>query len=119
MIHIFVFGWAMEYVFFMLEIASAFIFFYYWERLDPRTHQTVGWIYAFSAWISLVLITGITAFMLNPGAWPRAPRLLGGLLQPAIPAAGAGAHRRVAPAGIALRLPARGAHGEADLALRG
>jgi cytochrome d ubiquinol oxidase subunit I len=70
LIHIFVFGWAMEYVFFLVEITSAFIFYYYWERLDPWTHQAVVWIYAFSAWMSLVLITGITAFMLNPGSWP-------------------------------------------------
>jgi cytochrome bd-type quinol oxidase subunit 1 len=71
LIHTFVFGWAMEYVFFVLEIVSAFIFYYYWGRLEPKTHQIVGWIYAVSAWISLVLITGITAFMLNPGDWPQ------------------------------------------------
>ncbi len=69
LIHTFVFGWAMEYVFFVLEIVSAFIFYYYWGRLAPRTHVQIGWIYAASAWISLVLITGITGFMLNPGAW--------------------------------------------------
>lgn len=71
LIHTFVFGWAMEYVFFVLEIVSAFIFFYYWGKLDPKTHQAMGWIYAFSAWMSLVLITGITAFMLHPGDWPQ------------------------------------------------
>jgi cytochrome d ubiquinol oxidase subunit I len=70
LIHVFVFGWAMEYVFFLVEVTSAFIFYYYWDRLDPWTHQMVAWIYAFSAWMSLVLITGITAFMLNPGGWP-------------------------------------------------
>ncbi|MDW8329258.1 MAG: cytochrome ubiquinol oxidase subunit I [Candidatus Bipolaricaulota bacterium] len=69
LIHTFVFGWAMEYVFFVLEIVSAFIFFYFWGKLDPKTHQAMAWIYAFSAWMSLVLITGITGFMLNPGAW--------------------------------------------------
>lgn len=69
LIHIFVFGWAMEYVFFVLEIAAAFIFYYYWGRLEAKTHQTIGWIYAIAAWISLVLITGITAFMLNPGGY--------------------------------------------------
>ncbi len=69
LIHTFVFGWAMEYVFFVLEIVSAFIFYYYWGRLDRRTHVAIGWIYAVSAWVSMVLITGITAFMLNPGAW--------------------------------------------------
>ncbi|MDR7497787.1 MAG: cytochrome ubiquinol oxidase subunit I, partial [Armatimonadota bacterium] len=64
LIQTFVFGWAMEYVFFVLEIVSAFIFYYFWGRLPQRTHVTVGWIYAASAWMSLVLITGITAFML-------------------------------------------------------
>ncbi len=71
LIHGFVFGWAMEYVFFIVEILAAFIFYYFWGRLQPRTHQFMGWIYAVSAWMSLVLITGITAFMLNPGDWPE------------------------------------------------
>jgi len=71
LIRTFVFGWAMEWAFFVVEITSAFIFFYYWGRLPPRTHVRIGWIYGAAAWISLVLITGITAFMLNPGAWPH------------------------------------------------
>ncbi len=69
LIHTFVWGWAMEYVCFLLEIVSAFIFYYAWNRLTPRAHQRVAWIYAIAAWVSLVLITGITAFMLNPGDW--------------------------------------------------
>ena len=69
LIHIFVFGWAMEYVFFVIEIVSAFIFHYYWGRLAPKTHAAIGWIYAISAYISLVLITGITAFQLDMGNW--------------------------------------------------
>ncbi|MCL4538186.1 MAG: cytochrome ubiquinol oxidase subunit I [Bacteroidetes bacterium] len=69
LIHIFVFGWAMEYVFFVIEIVSAFVFHYYWGRLDPKTHAAIGWIYAISAYISLVLITGITAFQLDIGNW--------------------------------------------------
>ncbi|MBI2875793.1 MAG: cytochrome ubiquinol oxidase subunit I [Candidatus Tectomicrobia bacterium] len=82
LIHIFVFGWAIEYVFFIVEIASAFIFFYYWGRLDPKTHRIIGWIYAISAWISLVLITGITAFMLHPGAWPQDQNFWTGFFNP-------------------------------------
>jgi len=73
LIHIFVFGWAMEYVFFVIEIASAFLFFYFWDRLPSKTHTTFGYIYAVSAWISLVLITTITAFMLNSGNWVETP----------------------------------------------
>jgi cytochrome d ubiquinol oxidase subunit I len=73
LIHIFVFAWAMEYVFFLVEIASAFLFFYFWDRLPAKTHTIFGYIYAVSAWISLVLITSITAFMLNSGNWVNTP----------------------------------------------
>ncbi len=69
LIHVFVFGWATEWVFFVLELVSAFAFYYLWDRLPPREHVALGWIYAFSAWMSLVLITGITAFMLTSGSW--------------------------------------------------
>lgn len=82
LIHTFVFGWAMEYVFFVLEIASAFIFYYYWDKLPGKTHITVGWIYGISAWISLVLITAITAFMLNPGAWVHTHDFWAGFFNP-------------------------------------
>jgi cytochrome d ubiquinol oxidase subunit I len=69
LIHIFAFVWAMEYATFLVEIVSAFVFFHDWRRLDARTHQAALWSYAGSAWLSLVLITGITAFMLHSGNW--------------------------------------------------
>ncbi len=65
LIRIFVFGWAIEWCFFLLEIVSAFVFYYAWNRLSSKASAIIGWIYGLSAWISLVLITGITAFMLN------------------------------------------------------
>ncbi len=71
LIRTFVFGWAAEWVFFVLELASAFIVYYCWGKLAEKTHVTMAWIYALAAWISLVLITGITAFMANPGDWPE------------------------------------------------
>jgi len=82
LIRTFVFGWAMEWVFFVVEIAAAFIFYYYWGRLAQKTHLTIGWIYALAAWISLVLITGITAFMLNPGGWIESRSFWVGFLNP-------------------------------------
>ncbi|MBO9362318.1 MAG: cytochrome ubiquinol oxidase subunit I [Thermoflexus sp.] len=69
LIHVFVFGWATEWVVFVVEIVSAFAFYYLWDRLRPREHMAMGWIYAASAWLSLVLITGITSFMLTTGRW--------------------------------------------------
>lgn len=82
LIRTFVFGWAIEWVFFVIEIVSAFIFLYAWDRLEPKTHTRIGWIYGVAAWLSLVIITGITAFMLNPGDWPRRPGFWVGLFNP-------------------------------------
>lgn len=69
LIRTFVFAWAAEYVFFAIEIVSAFLFWYGWGRLEPKAHLVVLWIYAGAAWISLAIITPITSFMLNPGDW--------------------------------------------------
>jgi cytochrome bd-type quinol oxidase subunit 1/mono/diheme cytochrome c family protein len=82
LIHTFVFGWAIEYVFFVIEIAAAFIFYYFWGRLHPKTHVQIGWIYAAAAWISLVLITAITGFMLHPGGWLERPSFWVGFFNP-------------------------------------
>jgi mono/diheme cytochrome c family protein len=69
LIHVFVWGWAIEWVFFIVEIAAAFIYYYGWDRLDPKTHLRVGWIYFAAAWASLLVINGILTFMLTPGRW--------------------------------------------------
>ena len=69
LIHAYVWGWAMEWVFFFVEIAAALVYYYGWEKLAPRVHETVGWIYFGAAFISLVIINGIITFMLTPGGW--------------------------------------------------
>jgi len=69
LIHAFVFGWATEWVTFVIELVAAFGLFYFWDRFTPRAHIQVALAYALAAWVSLVLITGITAFMLSTGAW--------------------------------------------------
>lgn len=82
LIHKFVFAWAMEYVFFILEIVSAFVYFYLWDKLTPKTHQLAVNIYAFSAWMSLFIITGITGYMLNPGEAPASQSMWAGFFNP-------------------------------------
>mgnify|MGYP001004224545 CR=1 FL=1 len=69
LIHTFVFGWATEWVFFLVEIVALFVYFYTFGKMDDRTHQTIGWIYFGAAWMSLFLINGIIDFMLTPGTW--------------------------------------------------
>ncbi len=69
LIHHFVWGWAIEWTFFVVEILAAILYFYGWRRLAPRAHLTLGWIYFAAAFLSLVVINGILAFMLTPGRW--------------------------------------------------
>ena len=69
LIHTFVFGWAAEWVFFMVEIVAAFVYYYMFGRMDSSTHLKIGWVYFISAWMSLFLINGIICFMLTPGGW--------------------------------------------------
>lgn len=70
LIHNFVFGWAIEWCFFIVEIAAAVTYYYTWDRIDPKVHQNIGWLYAASSWCTLAIINGILTFMLTPGsAW--------------------------------------------------
>jgi len=69
LIHTFVYGWAAEWVWFLVEITALLVYYYTFSRMDSRTHQVVGWIYFIAAWLSLFLINGIIDFMLTPGAW--------------------------------------------------
>ncbi|MHC1699147.1 MAG: c-type cytochrome [Geobacteraceae bacterium] len=69
LIHTFVFGWATEWVFFLVEIVAIFVYYYCFDSMEPKTHQKVGWIYFVAAWLSLFVINGIIGFMLTPGQW--------------------------------------------------
>jgi cytochrome bd ubiquinol oxidase subunit I len=67
LIHNFVFGWAMEWVFFLVELTTIAVYYYTWNRVDEKLHLTVGWVYAGASVATLVIINGILAFMLTPG----------------------------------------------------
>ena len=49
LIHIYVWGWAIEWVFFFLEITSALLYLSGWDKLEPKLHQWYGWIYFVTA----------------------------------------------------------------------
>jgi len=67
LIHNFVFGWAIEWVFFLVELATAAVYYYTWNRIDAKLHLTVGWVYAGASAATLIIINGILSFMLTPG----------------------------------------------------
>jgi len=67
LIHNFVFGWAIEWVFFMVELTTIAVYYYTWDKIDEKLHLTVGWVYAVASVATLVIINGILTFMLTPG----------------------------------------------------
>jgi cytochrome bd-type quinol oxidase subunit 1 len=67
LIHNFVFGWALEWVFFLVELTTIAVYYYTWDRIPQKLHLKVGWVYAVSSVCTLIIINGILTFMLTPG----------------------------------------------------
>jgi len=82
LIHQFVWGWALEWVSFFLEITAALLYFYGWDKLDRRTHVWLGWVYFITAFISMVIINGIITFMLTSGTWVETRGFWAGYFNP-------------------------------------
>ncbi len=68
LIHNFVFGWAIEWIFFLLELSAAAVYYYTWHRIPAKTHLALGWFYAVVSFLTLFIINGILTFMLTPSA---------------------------------------------------
>lgn len=82
LIHTFVWGWAIEWVFFFVEMAAALLYVGTWDRVSRRTHLALGWIYFVAAYLSLVVINGIVTFMLTPGRWLETRAFWDGFFNP-------------------------------------
>ncbi|MBK9090242.1 MAG: cytochrome ubiquinol oxidase subunit I [Holophagales bacterium] len=82
LIHTFVWAWATEWTFFLLEVVTALAWVATWGKVSPRTHLLLIWLYAFAAFMSLVVIQGILGFMLTPGSYPRTFSFWDGFLNP-------------------------------------
>ena len=67
LIHNFVFGWATEWVVFLVELSLAAAYYYTWDRIPEKTHERIGWLYAITSFLTLVIINGILTFKLTPG----------------------------------------------------
>jgi len=82
LIHAYVWGWAIEWVFFFLEITAALLYLYGWDKLEPRLHEWYGWIYFIAAFLSMVIINGIITFMLTSGSWAKNHEFWRGFFNP-------------------------------------
>jgi mono/diheme cytochrome c family protein len=82
LIHTFVWAWATEWTFFLLEVVTALAWVATWDKVSPRTHLFLIWTYAFAAFMSLVVIQGILGFMLTPGRFPATLSFWDGFVNP-------------------------------------
>lgn len=82
LIHNYVWGWAAEWGFFILEVATALAYYATWDKVRPRTHLLIIWLYVFAAYMSLVVIQGIISFMLTPGRWLETHSFWDGIFNP-------------------------------------
>ena len=82
LIHNFVWGWAIEWIFFVLEIVSILIYYYTWDKVSPKFHNFVAWLYFIGAYLSLVIINGIITFQLTPGKWIKTHAFWDGFFNP-------------------------------------
>jgi mono/diheme cytochrome c family protein len=82
LIHTYVWGWAIEWVFFILEIVAALIYYTTWDKITKGAHLLVGWLYFVGAYLSLVIINGIITFMLTPGRWLESGAFWDGFFNP-------------------------------------
>ncbi len=82
LIHNYVWGWAIEWGFFILEVVTALLYYATWDKVRPRTHLLIIWLYFAAAYLSLVIIQGILSFMLTPGRWLATHSFWDGFLNP-------------------------------------
>jgi mono/diheme cytochrome c family protein len=82
LMRLFFWVWAIEWVVFLVELVSGYVYYYTWDRISPRLHLWIGWLYALCAILSLVLINGILTFMLTPGDWAQTGKLYDAWLNP-------------------------------------
>lgn len=82
LVHFFAFGWATEWVFFLGEIITLFVYYYTFGKMEKRNHLLVGWLYFVFGWASLFIINGIITFMLTPGKWIQTGDFWDGFFNP-------------------------------------
>ncbi len=82
LIHSFVFGWAIEWVFFIGEITALLIYHYRHDQMKEKDRLMIAFLYFLFAWLSMVIINGILSFMLTPGKWLESYGFWAGFFNP-------------------------------------
>jgi mono/diheme cytochrome c family protein len=71
LIHSFVWKWATEWVFFVIEVVGVYMLVYLAGKVDRRTHLNIALVFGLAGYTTMLIIIGILSFMMWPGqpAW--------------------------------------------------
>jgi len=67
LIHSFVWKWATEWVFFVIEVVGVYLLVYLAGKVDQRTHLRISVLFATVSYATMLSIVGILSFMMGPG----------------------------------------------------
>ena len=67
LIHSYVWFWATEWVFFVIEVIGIYLLVYLAGRVDNRSYLQIAWIFGVASWATMLVIVGILSFMMWPG----------------------------------------------------
>lgn len=67
LIHSFVWKWATEWVFFVIEVVGVYMIVYLVGKVDKKTHMKISLIFGIASVATMVIIVGILSFMMLPG----------------------------------------------------
>ncbi len=67
LIHSFVWKWATEWVFFVIEVVGVYMLTHLATRLDAKTYLRIAVIFGLTSYTTMLVIVGILSFMMWPG----------------------------------------------------
>jgi len=67
LIHSFVWKWATEWVFFVIEVVGVYMIVYLVGKVDKQTHMKISLIFGVASFATMLIIVGILSFMMLPG----------------------------------------------------
>ena len=67
LIHSFVWMWATEWVFFVIEVVGVYMLVYLAGKIDVKTHTRITLIFGLTSYTTMLVIVGILSFMMWPG----------------------------------------------------
>jgi len=84
LIRVFFWAWFSEWVVFTFEVVLIMVYFLTWKRMAERKglHVGVGAVLAGFSWLTMVIVTAILAFMMDPGNWLSQRSFLIGFFNP-------------------------------------